>query len=83
MSATSAPSAAALSPLTSEGPERLTTTLKASTTSPKYSGGPMRSATSASGGAKNVRPTSPSVPATNDEMAAMASAGPARPCRAI
>jgi hypothetical protein len=78
-----APRAAALRPLTSEAPDRLTTTLNARITRPKYSGGPMRRAASASGGAKKVSPTSPSVPATNDEMAAMASAGPARPCRAI
>ena len=40
-SAMSAPSAAALRPFTSEAPDRLTTTLNARTTSPKYSGGPI------------------------------------------
>ena len=63
-------------------PERPTTRLSERTTSAKYSGGPNRRATRASGGVKKVRPTRPSVPATNDEMAEMPSAAPARPWRA-
>ena len=34
-------------------------------------------------GAKNVMMTTPSVPAMNDPSAAIPSAAPARPCRAI
>jgi hypothetical protein len=82
-SAINAPSAAALSPFTREAPDRLTTTLNARMTRPKYSGGPICSAKSASGGAKKLSPTSPSVPATKEEIAAIASAGPARPWSAI
>ena len=51
--------------------------------SEKYSGAPNFSATSASGGPAMAISSVPKVPATNEPMAAMASAGPARPCRAI
>jgi hypothetical protein len=44
-----------------------------------YSGGPKRSAKAASVGASSIRPTTPKVPATKEPIAAMASAGPARP----
>ena len=51
--------------------------------SAKYSGGPKRSASEASGGASNMSPMMPSVPAMNEPNAAMPSAGPALPCSAI
>jgi hypothetical protein len=44
-----------------------------------YSGGPKRSAHAASVGASSISPTTPSVPATKEPIAAIASAGPARP----
>ncbi len=50
-----------------------------STAIAKYSGGPNASAQSATVGANSVSPTRPSVPATNEPMAATASAAPARP----
>ena len=51
--------------------------------SEKYSGEPNLSATSASGGPNSAISSVPTVPAKNEPMAAIASAGPARPCRAI
>ena len=54
-----------------------------STMSEKYSGGPNLSAISASGGPKSAISSVPTQPAKNEPMAAMPSAGPARPCRAI
>ena len=49
----------------------------------KYSAGPNLSAISAIAGATNVRPIVLMVPATNDPIAAVASAADARPARAI
>ena len=57
--------------------------MNASIVSAKYSAGPKRSATDASGGAKNVSARVASVPATNDPIAAVVSAAAPRPCRAI
>ena len=54
-----------------------------STIRPKFSGGPNRIAAAAIAGAKNVITITPSVPAMNEPSAAMPSAAPARPCRAI
>ncbi len=51
--------------------------------SEKYSGAPNRSATSASGGPASATRKVPTVPAKNEPIAAIASAGPARPWRAI
>ena len=51
--------------------------------SEKYSGAPNFSASSASGGPATAISMVPKVPAMNEPIAAMASAGPARPCRAI
>ena len=48
-----------------------------------YSGGPNLSASVASGGATMVSMTMPKVPAMNDPTAAMQSAAPARPLRAM
>ena len=63
-----------VSPLIAESPNNV---------SARYSGGPKLSAASAIGGASTVSMTTLNVPAMNDAMAAMVSAGPARPCRAI
>jgi hypothetical protein len=54
-----------------------------STISEKYSGGPNSSATSASAGAAVASTSVATEPAKNEPSAAAASAGPARPCRAI
>ena len=51
--------------------------------SEKYSGEPNLSAISASGGPASAISSVPTVPAKNEPMAAIASAGPARPWRAI
>ena len=48
-----------------------------------YSGGPKRNANAASGGATSVSTMTPKVPAMNDPTAAMQSAAPARPFRAM
>ena len=48
-----------------------------------YSGGPNLSARFASGGATSVSTITPKVPAMNEPTAAMQSAAPARPLRAI
>ncbi len=53
------------------------------TMSEKYSAGENFSATSASGGANRAITTVAMQPAANDPIAAMPSAGPARPWRAI
>ena len=53
------------------------------TISEKYSAGPNLSATSASGGANAAISTVATQPAKNEPIAAMPSAGPARPRRAI
>ena len=57
--------------------------VKASTISMKYSGGPSRTANSATRGANRVTTTVASVPATNEPMAEVASAAPARPLLAM
>jgi hypothetical protein len=54
-----------------------------STISEKYSAGPNLSATSASGGAATAMSSVATQPAKNEPMAQVASAGPARPWRAI
>ena len=53
------------------------------TASAKYSGGPKRSAWSASQDAARAMPTTPTEPATNEPTAATARAAPARPLRVI
>ena len=66
--------------------ERLAITtapIRPSTISEKYSAGPKCAATAASGAASSAQISVATVPATNEAMAAIASAGPARPCRAI
>ena len=51
--------------------------------SEKYSGEPNLSAISASGGPNSAISSVPTVPAKNEPSAAIANAGPARPCLAI
>ena len=70
-------------PRSGEAPSTDETVANATTISAKYSAGPKRSAISASAGAATVRPTMPRVPATNEPIAAVASAADARPACAI
>ena len=66
--------------------EPLASTIEAtspSTISEKYSAGPKRNATSASGGANSATSTVAIEPAMNEPIAEVASASPALPCRAI
>ncbi len=58
-------------------------TVSPSTIRLKYSGGPNATATRASDGATSMSRMIENVPATNDDIAAMPSAGPARPRFAI
>ena len=71
------------SPRTTESPSSAATVVNARIVRPKYSAGPKRSATDASGGAKKVSAMVASVPATNDPIAAVVSAAAPRPWRAI
>ena len=64
-------------------PSTALTVVKASNISMKYSGGPNLTAKSATMGANSVTSTVAIVPATNEPMAAVASAAPARPFLAI
>ena len=57
--------------------------IRPSTTSAKYSADPNCNAALARGGANRASTTVATVPAKNDPSAAVASAGPARPWRAI
>ena len=70
-------------PLISEGPDSSTTSARPRHISAKYSGDENCSANFATGGAISVSATMPKVPATNDAIAAMPSAGPARPLFAM
>src|SRR3990167_115018 len=67
------------SALTRDRPPSAETAVSPSSIRLKYSAGPNEIATHASGGASSIRPTVESVPATNEPMAAVASAAPARP----
>ena len=64
-------------------PSTALTVVKASSIRQKYSGGPSCTAKLASIGANRVTSTVAMVPATNDPIAAVASAAPARPLLAI
>ena len=64
-------------------PVKLATVDRPKSISAKNSAGPKRSAKPATGSPINVKTIMLKVPATNDPMAHMASAGPARPCNAI
>ena len=60
-----------------------TAKIRPSTISEKYSAGPNSSASAVSGAPSAATSTVATQPAKNEPMAAIASAGPARPCRAI
>ena len=60
-----------------------TANTRPSTISEKYSAGPNFKASTVSGAPSAATSTVETQPAKNEPMAAMASAGPARPCRAI
>lgn len=66
-----------------ESPGAEETVVNATIISAKYSGGPNLSPSSTTSGDGNVSPIVARVPATNDPIALVASAGPARPRRAI
>ena len=76
------PTSIASSAFRSERPASSTTMARPSAMSAKYSGELKASAKRASGGAISIRPMTPTVPATNEAIAAMPRAGPARPLRA-
>jgi hypothetical protein len=57
--------------------------ISASSMSRKYSWAPNATASETSNGESSIRPSVDRVPAMNEPMAAVASAGPARPRRAI
>ena len=69
-------------PFASESPVRALTVLNAKIISAKYSVGPKRRASWATGAAMKVNAVTPSVPAMKELIAAIDSAAPARPCRA-
>ena len=70
-------------PLSMDLPEKLVTSVNPMKVRAKYSGGPKDRATLASGGAIRLSVTVARVPAVKDAMAAIPSAGPARPFLAI
>ena len=70
-------------PRTVEDPSTAATVTKANTISAKYSVGPNCRANSTTTGASSVSRIVASVPATKEPIAAVASAGPARPRLAI
>ena len=71
------------SALTTEPGASTTAATRPSTISEKYSAGPNFSATAASGTASTAISSVDTVPAKNEPSAAMPSAAPARPLRAI
>ncbi len=71
------------SDLTMEPPLMYASTRSPSRSSAKYSGGPKRRAKPARGGASSMSATTLTVPAMKEPTAAMASAAPARPLRAM
>ena len=77
------PRNSAINPLINDGPDSRTTSARPRHISAKYSGDENCSANSATGGATSVSSRMPTVPATNEAIAAMPSAGPARPLRAM
>ena len=70
-------------PCSHDSPSMAVTATNATIASEKYSAGPKRSAISSMSGALTVSAAVARVPATNEPMAAVASAAPARPARAI
>ena len=83
MPAIQRPTSIASSALAIERPASSTTMASPSDINPKYSGALKASASFASGGAMSIRPITPTVPAIKEAIAAMPSAGPALPLRAI
>ena len=83
MQAQITPSAMTMNPFAAEPCTMNTVATKPSAITAKFSGGPNFSAADVRSGENKVRPTTLSVPAMNDPMAAMPRAAPARPCRAI
>ncbi len=83
MLAIHSPTSIARSAFTSDSPESSTTIASRRTMSAKYSGALKASESFASGGATSIRATTPKVPAMKEAIAAMPSAGPARPLSAI
>ena len=79
----SSPKSRLAKPLSGDSPSTADTATNARTVSAKYSAGPKRRAASTMIGAETVSATVASVPATNDPIAAVASAAPPRPARAI
>ena len=77
------PMNSAVKPRKGDPPSTAETVTKASTIKEKNSAGPNWSATSTTSGDTNVSATVANVPATNEPMAEVASAGPARPRFAI
>ena len=77
------PSRSEVKPRVRDVPITAEMVVKARTISAKYSVGPKVKASSAKVGARKVRSTVPIVPATNDPIAAVASAAAPRPFRAI
>ena len=72
-----------MSPRTDDEPSTADTMTKDSTISEKYSAGPKASAKLTTTGARKATPSVPIVPATKEPIAAVASAAPPRPERAI
>ena len=79
----SRPNSRLAKPRSRDSPSTAETATNARTASEKYSAGPNRSATSMMTGANTVNAAVARVPATNDPIAAVASAAPPRPSRAI
>jgi hypothetical protein len=72
-----------ISAMTTDRPASATTNESPTAMSANCSTGPNLSASRTMGGAAMTRPRVARVPPTNDPMAAMLSATPARPCRAM
>ena len=83
MVANISPKTVEIVPFNSESPARLLTVVRPKTIRAKLSAGPNCNAKRARGGPISIRKATESVPATNEPMAAIHSAGPARPCLAI
>ena len=77
------PKSAAITALVVDPVVRVATSSRASSISRKYSAAPKLIASRANNGDRNVSATMETVPARNDPIAAVNSAGPARPRRAI
>ena len=77
------PNAAATRPFMIERPARRVSVVRPRIMSAVFSSGPKPRANAVSGGASSMRPSTARVPAMKEAIAAIASAGPARPLRAI